>query len=768
MESTVNSSEEIVLCPTCRAPRQVDGKCPVCGEKVEPGDWPSIPFAEELSPCSPQNLLPPADGHREYQMSPCAATVAVGELCTRFPYEFPFGKLVVRIGGSSQKADVLIKGASPLHAVLIQNKRTRHWWIYDCGSYSGTSVNGERVHCQELQTHDIITVAGVALVFRGNRLESGTVSDKGISLFVKHLCSATSERQILDDVTFSASPGEFIGILGPSGCGKSSLVQAIAGLVKPKAGEIEVSGEVYANGHPRDSVLGEFRAATAYLPQNVELTLHDALTVKDELACFRRIHLPPSEKEKEEQEDAKLLADLGLLDKDNKPILNARIGKLSGGQKRRVGIALALLRRSRLLLLDEPGAGLDPASESLVMKYFRGVANQGATVLCVTHVLANLGDFDKVLVLSKKGKIVYSGNPTELLSAFEVANFGMLYEQLEKGAVRSLYESPEDDRTTSDLPAVDEPSCLQRSHGYFMRMVRDFFSPLVTFFSSGRRDGKFLSALLGGVRSVPAVLFVWQPLLLVIGIRLACAIGFRNCYEDLDLLGFCASLAMFWVGINNAARELVKERVPGRCLENLNHVPCSAYLLSKLFWTLFVCALQALSFTLMLKAAASFEMPLVAENQTSGFGMSVWWFFPLYVSCLVGAFLGLAISATNKKMMSAISVVPNIAIFALLFSNVMIRFETEKYYVSLAKEVACCTPCYWASKVLEDIQNGVQYGFYATQELLAENDYKGVLQGVFGNNLCHLLQVFAVSAALSAVIVWVFQRRNESAWNGRQ
>lgn len=746
MEATVNQLEEIVLCPKCLAVRQADGKCHVCGEKVELGDWPSIPFAKDLSPCSTQNLLPPEDGRLEYRMSPCAAVVANGELCTRFPYEFPFGKLVVRIGGSSQKADVLIGGASPLHAVLIQNKRTRHWWIYDCGSYSGTSVNGERVHCQELQAHDIITVAGVALVFRGNRLESGTVSDKGISLFVKHLCSATSERQILDDVTFSASPGEFIGILGPSGCGKSSLVQAIAGLVKPKAGEIDVAGEVYVNGHPRDSVLGEFRAATAYLPQNVELTLHDALTVKDELACFRRIHLPPSEKEKEEQEDAKLLADLGLLDKDNKPILNARIGKLSGGQKRRVGIALALLRRSRLLLLDEPGAGLDPASESLVMKYFRGVANQGATVLCVTHVLANLGDFDKVLVLSKKGKIVYFGNPTELLPAFGVANFGMLYEQLEKGSVRSLYEPTEEDRTMADLPSVSEPSCFQRTCGYFRRIFLDFFAPLATLFSF-RWNKKTLKET---ARSVPVVLFAWQPLMLVVGIRLACAIGFRERSGDFDLLGFCAALAMFWVGINNAARELVKERVPGRCLENLNHVPCSSYLHSKLLWTLFVCAIQTLAFMVLLWFAARISISLEEmRGQDPKLALSAWWVFPLYASCVVGALMGLAVSAYNEKLPSAVSVVPNIAIFALLFSDVMVRFEHGGgFHVPLAKGIAYCTPCHWTSKVLADIQNGASVG------------------GLW-SDLWPLLSVFVVYAAISGVVVWVYQRKNEDAWNGR-
>ncbi len=743
MESTANSSEEILLCPACRAPRQADGKCPVCGEKVELGDWPSIPFGDELSPCSPQNLLPPEEGSLEYRLSPCAAEAADGELCTRFPYEFPFGKLVIRIGGSSQKADVLIKGATPLHAVLIKNKRTKDWWVYDCGSDSGTYVNKVRVHCRKLQSRDIVTIAGVALRFCGNSLESGTVSDDGISISVEHLCFSNAERQILNDVTFSVSPREFVGILGPSGCGKSSLVQLIAGLVKPKPGEVEVNGEVYVNGHLRDSVLDGFRSATAYLPQDVEKTLHGALTVKGEMTCFRRIHLPASVKAKDDQEDEALLSALGL-EKDG----NARIERLSGGQKRRVGIALALLRNAKLLLLDEPGAGLDPSSESLVMKYFRGVANQGAAILCVTHVLANLDDFDKVLVLSKTGKIVYFGKPTELLATFGVSDFGVLYAQLEKGVVPTLYEPPKPNRSMADLPSVSEPACLQRTFGYFKRTFQDFFAPLVALFAS-RRDLSFCKALKKTARSVPAVLFAWQPLLLVVGIRLACAIGFRVQTDKHDLLGFCAALAMFWVGINNAARELVKERVPGRCLESLNHVPCSAYLLSKLLWTLFVCAAQTVVFTALLLWSGHVRIPLEASNQVSELSVSAWWLLPLYASCVIGAFLGLAVSAVNKKMMSAVSVVPNIAIFALLFSDVMVRFEHSEFYVPLAKGIACCTPCHWTSKMLAGIQEGVNVG------------------GLW-SNLWPLLLVFAAYAALAAGIVWVYQRKNENAWDGRQ
>ena len=733
MEAEVHPSEEIILCPSCRVRVQSDRICPVCGARLDKGDWPAIDSRDErLSPWSDANLLAPPDGERHYQLSPLTLSVSDGELCTPFPYLFEFGKLVVRIGGSSLKADVKINGAASLHAALLQNKRTKDWWIYDCGSDSGTFVNGTRVHCRKLQVDDVIMIAGVELAFRGNRLETGRASAEGMSLSVEDLCFAIrredgESRKILDHVTFSVSSGEFVGILGPSGCGKSSLVQRIIGLSSPDLGEI------YVNGNRRDSDLKGFRAATAYLPQNVEKTLHDDLTLDEEIDCFRRINLPSSKNALQENEDC--LKTLGLSGRGK-----YRIGNLSGGEKRRVGIALALLRRPQLMLLDEPCAGLDPASEGVLMQHLRGIANQGRTVLCVTHVLSNLEKFDKLLLLSQ-GRIVYFGKPADLLDTFGVSDFGALYQRLEAGMASAHYAPPPVDRTQSEFPPVVRPSFLRRTFGYLKRMAKEFFA------LKARKTGGFVARLRSVLTSSPCVFCLWQPLGLVVGIRLACACGFRTNSSDLDLLGFCASLAMFWIGINNSARDLVKERVPGRCLESLNQVPCGAYLFSKFAWIVFTCAAQTFAFTLMLWISA--RIPLALENgDVSALAMSLAWFGPLYLSCLMGAFCGLAVSAMTTKTMAAVSVVPNIAIFALLFSDAMVRFKSDSYFVPLARGLAKVMPCHWASEVLAVMtQAGAKYGS--------------------PNQLHRLLLLFVIYAVYSIVLVWVFQRRNEEAWEGR-
>lgn len=739
MELADCSPEEVILCPSCLVPVQMDRVCPVCGARLDKGDWPAIPQGDGLSPWSAKNLLPPEGGGSRYRLSPLSATVEDGELRTRFPYEFASGKRVVRIGGSSLLTDVLIAGASPLHAALLLNGRTKTWWAYDCGSASGTFVNGERIHFKELQGDDVLTVAGVRLVFRGDRLETGRASAEGMALSVENLCFSIEgengvSRQILDHVTFSVSPGEFIGILGPSGCGKSSLVQRLVGLASPD------SGEIYVNGRLRDSDPDGFRAATAYLPQNVEKTLHDALTLDEEIDCFRRINLPRSENELQENRDC--LGTLGLSGKSR-----YRVGSLSGGEKRRVGIALALLRRPQLLLLDEPGAGLDPASEGVLMRHLRGIADQGRTILCVTHVLANAEKFDKLLVLSK-GKVVYFGKPSELLSTFGEKDLGALYQQLESGVSPRLGAASVANRTLAGFPPVVMPSLLRRTLGYVRRTAREFFAV-----RRGRARTGFAGVgarLRAALFSVPGVLLLWQPLGLVIGIRLACACYFRTNGGkpiDIELLGFCAALAMFWIGINNTARVLVNERVPGRCLENLNQVPLPAYLLSRLVWTAVVCVTQTLSFAVLLWLAARIPVQLATSVDSPTLSISLSWAGPLSVSCLMGASCGLAVSAIAKKTMSAVSMVPNIAILALLFSNAMVRFnDRNDYYAPIAKTLATTVmPCYWPSKVLADMQSGV----------------------ADGGATARMLSLLAIYVACSLVVVWVFQRKNEKAWDGR-
>lgn len=726
------------ICPFCLRQLSEDWRCPVCGRKINPAAWPPIRDYPELAPYLSTHLIPTENANGCFRTRPPVQNSASGFLRTALPYELRSGKSCIRIGDSPLVADVLIEGSDGLHAVLLQNASSRRWWVFDCGSACGTFVNGQSERLHELQDGDVISIQGVELSFRGNRLEAADLTKGGLAVSVRDLRFSPRgcKRPILEGISFSIRPGEFVGILGPSGCGKSTLIQCLAGLAGTDSSSL--TGEILINGNIRETVEHEFQSLTAYLPQNVNESLHGQLTLAQEVACFRRLHL--GQDSNGERETAACLSALNLNGKEQ-----ARIGQMSGGEQRRVGIALALMRNPRLFLLDEPGAGLDPATEYALMRHLRGIANQGRTVLCVTHILSNATLFDKVLVFSR-GKIAYFGSPANLLETSGAHDLPELYQLLSEGTVRnSSAASDPVDRTVGVLPPSDSrPNLPQVIGAYLKRFSAAFFA------SATARSGR--ANVFAWLQSELAVLLLMQPLGLVIGLRIACAYYFREnangvAIGNVQMLGFCAALSIFWVGINNSARAFVQDRVPGRCLERLNGVPLRGYVLARMIWATLQAVGQTISFTLLLVLAGLIEVDLVESTCVNALSISVLWFFPLLVACLCGTFVGLCVSAIAKREISAVALVPNLAILALLFSNAVVGFDGGGGgYMAIARTIAeTFMPCHWPSKLIAVIQTG------------------GALLPVVSEVL---VQLVATLSLCSLLIFW-FQAANERAWKGR-
>lgn len=202
---------------------------------------------------------------------------------------------------------------------------------------------------------------------------------------------------ILRDVSLSILPGECVGLLGASGCGKTTLMRCLAGLIRPTEGKVLWSGD----DRP-PSVVG-------YVPQDD--LVHQALRVESALTYSARLRLADSQvKARVDQ----VLGALGLEERRR-----VRVGRLSGGQRKRVSIGVELLSSPGLLFLDEPTSGLDPALEEHFMELFRRLADEGRTVLVTTHILQSLDLLDLVAVLAGGG-LAYFGPPGEMLSWFGV------------------------------------------------------------------------------------------------------------------------------------------------------------------------------------------------------------------------------------------------------------------------------------------------------------------------------------------------------------
>lgn len=204
----------------------------------------------------------------------------------------------------------------------------------------------------------------------------------------------------LADVSFTAGSGVF-GLLGHNGAGKSTLMQAIVTVEPPTAGTIRVCG--FDSARQGKAV----RRHIGYLPQS--LPIYPNLTVWD-FVCYMGALKGIRDKKQVEQ----VLAQVDMLE-----FAKRKIGRLSGGMRRRVGIAQALLGEPRVLVVDEPTAGLDP--EERVR--FRGVLSQyaqhGRTVLLSTHIVEDIHQLCENLAVLRKGGLFYSGSSQDLLRRVE-------------------------------------------------------------------------------------------------------------------------------------------------------------------------------------------------------------------------------------------------------------------------------------------------------------------------------------------------------------
>ena len=224
---------------------------------------------------------------------------------------------------------------------------------------------------------------------------------------------------ILSAITFSAYPGECIGLLGPSGAGKSTLLKTAVGYYGA------TKGKVLYNGCALDEVYDEIKVDLGYVPQDD--LVHPSLTPLDELTFAAQLRLPPDKTERALEKRVKEV--LRLMDLHERA--ETRISSLSGGQRKRVSMGVELLTEPPVLFLDEPTSGLDPALEERMMHLFKKLADQGRTIILTTHIMETLEALDYALILHR-GRLCFFGPPKKATEYFKVSTFTDIYKLLEK------------------------------------------------------------------------------------------------------------------------------------------------------------------------------------------------------------------------------------------------------------------------------------------------------------------------------------------------
>jgi ABC-type multidrug transport system ATPase subunit/pSer/pThr/pTyr-binding forkhead associated (FHA) protein len=587
--------------------------------------------------------------------------------------------------GRAPDNDITLDGLqiSNHHARLVNAGGTIT--VEDAGSTNGVYVNGARITGRRpLQARDIVQVGPFVLQADAQRGVAVFDTRSKTRIDVIDITKVVPNRsgggmiKLLDDVDLTIQPNEFVGLLGPSGAGKSTLMDSLNGM-RPAS-----SGRVLINNLDLYQHLDSIKQSIGYVPQDD--IIHRELTVYRTLYYVARLRLSRDVSTQEIDQIINEVMDVtGLAERRDVPV-----SQLSGGQRKRVSIAVELITKPSVIFLDEPTSGLDPATEEKIMKLFRQIAESGRTVILTTHAMENVRLFDKIVVMMR-GKLVWYGAPKEALEHVKADSFKDLYDKL---------EAPIDERTRKLQPLPPNASKEQKlafklqkekiaedvAEEWKQRFQktpqyqRHIVEPLTGLKGQGQaapmtarrptvtdslRQWATLARrymeVLGRDKFNMLILFGQAP---IIAFLTYLVVGSN---QPRDFPYFMLALVAIWFGTSISAREIIRERAVynRERMVNLGLLP---YVGSKLLVLSVIVGLQCVLLFGTLKIfhyAGMMKLPPDSVSDTLA------QLLVMILTGMVGIALGLFISSVVKTSEMATSLVPLILIPQILFSGLV-------------------------------------------------------------------------------------------------
>jgi ABC-type multidrug transport system ATPase subunit/pSer/pThr/pTyr-binding forkhead associated (FHA) protein len=330
------------------------------------------------------------------------------------------GEPVITIGRAPDNRVVLQHPQISGHHARLDLMPGGGYRISDLGSTNHIYVNQDRVHGQQaLKPDDIIRIGPYKFTYTGSVLTQHDES-QGIRIDALHLKKEGNNHVVLlNDISLVIPPRKFIALVGGSGAGKSTLMDALNGLRPAQDGVVLYNGQdYYAN-------LAAFSTQLGYVPQDD--IIHRELTVERALYYAAKLRLPQDFTEQQIKERIDEVLD----DVEMKFRRGLLVSKLSGGQRKRVSIALELLAKPSVFFLDEPTSGLDPGLDRKMMLLLRKLADKGHTIVLVTHATNNINACDYICFLCQGGRVAYFGPPDDAKTYFGKTDFAEIYSALE-------------------------------------------------------------------------------------------------------------------------------------------------------------------------------------------------------------------------------------------------------------------------------------------------------------------------------------------------
>ncbi|MFD9353052.1 FHA domain-containing protein [Streptomyces sp. NPDC060031] len=585
-------------------------------------------------------------------------------------------RTALRIGRAADN-DLVIDDlvVSRRHAEL-RSRADGSYEIADLGSHNGTYLNGSPVEgAARVAEGDMVGIGHSAFCLVGDQLQE-YVDTGEVSLDVQDLTVAVDHgrKTLLDDVSFPVGAKCLLAVVGPSGAGKSTLLGALTGLRPADHGTVLYDGrDLY-----RD--YAELRSRIGLVPQDD--ILHAQLTVRRALTYAAELRFPQDTAKAERQARVdEVIGELGLQQRADQPIHS-----LSGGQRKRVSVALELLTKPSLLFLDEPTSGLDPGMDRSVMHMLRGLADDGRTVIVVTHSVLSLDVCDRLLVLAPGGRTAYFGPPEQTLGFFGFAQWPEAFEAFENQRERDWYgeyaasaqhhryvtgaaRQPRPDGGTGSAAAgfVAAPPKAQSWGSQLSTLIRRY------------------AAALGADRTFLAIMIALPFVMGAMARALAGSTLTRETAIN-ALLILCVGGVL--TGAANAVRELVKERTIYQ-RERAVGLSRSAYLMSKVVVLGAITVAQAVVLTLV-------GLFGVKQGAPDGKGVLLPPLVEITLAVALLSFtammLGLLVSALVRKEEVTMPLLVLLAIVQVVFCGALLQLDG----VPVIGQLAWLVPSRWA------------------------------------------------------------------------
>jgi len=541
--------------------------------------------------------------------------------------------------------------------------------IEDLGSTNGTFVNGKRIRRPTpVQPGDVIGLGSYTFTLTDTETLQRRDYRGDVTLEASDIGIEVPGKKLLEGVSLTIFPSEFVGLMGPSGAGKTTLMNAMNGYTEPTQGEVLINGiSLYEN-------FDQFRLGLGYVPQDD--ILHPQLTVGQALYYSARLRLPSDYSRTDlKTRITQVLQQLGMNGIENVLIGSAEKKGISGGQRKRVNLAMELLTDPLVLFLDEPTSGLSSEDALMVMKLLRQLADQGKTILLTIHQpsLEAYRQMDNLVVVSRDagspeaGRLAYYGpaypDAVEFFNPDGVPNLRPGTEPMPDEVLRGLARRP-----TAEWVGRYQRSAFQRDY-VTNRAGKNPAAgkPHSTHSSRGSSNGlQFLTLVLRSLAIKlsdhvnTAILLAQAPVIailivLVFSKALSESVTEENWRQVMHSTGvtlFLMALAALWFGSSNAVREIVGEWAVYR-RERMVNLKLLPYVGSKLALLGGLCLLQCGLLLLIVRLGCNLKGPWLPM-----FGV-------LLLAALIGVGIGLTLSSLARTSEVAIALLP-IVLLALV------------------------------------------------------------------------------------------------------